>query len=364
MPSRPGPAGGKTSGRGWGADHCAEPRRRNGRHLRPARAGTIDVMPRREAAHLAHQPYGTLVQSAPRTGAVNAAGILPELGEHRRGFPAAAQLAAEAGVVPVTHNYGTHRDVAVGSACSGAYGRSAAAMTRPNTGGLSPPSNLNHPSQMPPEGRSVDAGCLTPHAGDLDRETAPTVARPCPRKPRSRHRFTPQEGMGPIGPDERCGQPGQDPGRPSRASPARPPPRVSVGTVSPHLLDDAVGQVAPEGRARHHGRRHVPGASGNLPLARAHPCLLSSRRSGSGREPRRPGGSRPARLCAPAPAAARFAARRSRVSLEVFPEGPVRHIHALGRLGPGVLWTMLRYLHRWGLPRGRPFDPGDRKPTR
>lgn len=70
------------------------------------------------AAHLAQHPDGALVQSLPRTGTVNAGQILAELGEDRRRFPTAEQLAAEAGVAPVTHASGKHRGVACRFACN------------------------------------------------------------------------------------------------------------------------------------------------------------------------------------------------------------------------------------------------------
>jgi transposase len=70
------------------------------------------------AAHLAAHPDGPLVQSFPRTGTVNAAQILAELGDDRARFLSAEQLAAEAGVAPVTRASGKHRDVACRFACN------------------------------------------------------------------------------------------------------------------------------------------------------------------------------------------------------------------------------------------------------
>jgi transposase len=61
---------------------------------------------------------GPLIQSFPRSGAVNAAQILAELGDDRARFPTADQLAAEAGVAPVTHASGKHRGVAFRWACN------------------------------------------------------------------------------------------------------------------------------------------------------------------------------------------------------------------------------------------------------
>lgn len=70
------------------------------------------------AAHLAAHPDGALVQSFPRAGTINAAQILAELGDDRARFASAAQLAAEAGVAPVTKSSGKHRDVVCRFACN------------------------------------------------------------------------------------------------------------------------------------------------------------------------------------------------------------------------------------------------------
>ena len=69
-------------------------------------------------AALRHHPDGSLVQSFPRTGAVNAAQILAELGDDRARFPSGEHLAAEAGVAPVTHESGKHRAVVFRWACN------------------------------------------------------------------------------------------------------------------------------------------------------------------------------------------------------------------------------------------------------
>jgi len=70
------------------------------------------------AAQLAQHADGPLLQSFPRTGTVNAAQLLAELGEDRGRFPTAAQLAAEAGVAPVTRSSGKHCSVACRFACN------------------------------------------------------------------------------------------------------------------------------------------------------------------------------------------------------------------------------------------------------
>ena len=70
------------------------------------------------AAHLAQHPDGPILQSLPRSGTINAAQILAELGEDRQRFATPDQLAAEAGVAPVTHSSGKHRGVACRFACN------------------------------------------------------------------------------------------------------------------------------------------------------------------------------------------------------------------------------------------------------
>lgn len=70
------------------------------------------------AAALADHPDGPLLQSFPRSGAVNAAQILAELGDDRARFPAPEQLEAEAGAAPVTKASGKHRAVVFRWACN------------------------------------------------------------------------------------------------------------------------------------------------------------------------------------------------------------------------------------------------------
>lgn len=70
------------------------------------------------AAHLGSHPDGALVQSFPRSGTINAAQILAELGEDRQRFASADQLAAEGGVAPVTKASGKHRTVVGRFACN------------------------------------------------------------------------------------------------------------------------------------------------------------------------------------------------------------------------------------------------------
>jgi transposase len=67
---------------------------------------------------LAQLPDGQLLMSFPRTGRINAAQILAELGSVRERFATDAQLAAEAGVAPVTHQSGKSRGVTFRWACN------------------------------------------------------------------------------------------------------------------------------------------------------------------------------------------------------------------------------------------------------
>ena len=70
------------------------------------------------AGALEQHPDGPVLQSLPRSGQVNAAQILAELGDDRARFATAEQLAAEAGVAPVTHASGKHHGVTFRWACN------------------------------------------------------------------------------------------------------------------------------------------------------------------------------------------------------------------------------------------------------
>jgi transposase len=61
---------------------------------------------------------GQIIMSFPRSGRVCAAQILAELGSVRERFPNEQQLAAEAGVSPVTYESGKHRSVVFRFACN------------------------------------------------------------------------------------------------------------------------------------------------------------------------------------------------------------------------------------------------------
>jgi transposase len=76
----------------------------------------------RLSSRIAHQiaqlPDGQIVMSFPRSGRICAAAILAELGDVRERFPTADQLAAEAGVAPVTNASGKSRGVTFRWACN------------------------------------------------------------------------------------------------------------------------------------------------------------------------------------------------------------------------------------------------------
>ncbi len=67
---------------------------------------------------VAELPDGRIVMSFPRAGRLCAAQILAELGDVRERFPTEDQLAAEAGVCPVTHASGKSRGVVFRWACN------------------------------------------------------------------------------------------------------------------------------------------------------------------------------------------------------------------------------------------------------
>ena len=67
---------------------------------------------------VAQLPAGQVVMSFPRAGKVNAAQIVAELGDDSERFQTEDQLAAEAGVAPVTHASGKSRSVVFRYACN------------------------------------------------------------------------------------------------------------------------------------------------------------------------------------------------------------------------------------------------------
>jgi transposase len=67
---------------------------------------------------VAELPEGRIVMSLPRSGRINAAQIVVELGDQRARFDSPEHLAAEAGVVPVTYASGKQRGVVFRWACN------------------------------------------------------------------------------------------------------------------------------------------------------------------------------------------------------------------------------------------------------
>jgi transposase len=108
------------------------------------------------AAALAQHPDGPLLQSLPRSGAVNAAQILAELGDDRARFPTDAQLAAEGGLAPVTHASGKHHAVVFRWACNKRL-RQALTTFADNSRHASPWAALVYQ-------RARGRGCRHPHA--------------------------------------------------------------------------------------------------------------------------------------------------------------------------------------------------------
>jgi len=80
--------------------------------------GAIAELTSRIEHAVADLPDGRIVMSFPRAGRVNAAQILAEIGDVRARFQSEDQLAAEAGVSPVTHASGKSRGVVFRFACN------------------------------------------------------------------------------------------------------------------------------------------------------------------------------------------------------------------------------------------------------
>jgi transposase len=107
-------------------------------------------------AALPQHPDGPLVQSLPRSGAVNAAQILAEIGDDRARFPTAEHLAAEGGLAPVTHASGKHHAVVFRWACNKRLRRALTTFA----------DNSRHASQWAAlvYQRARARGCRHPHA--------------------------------------------------------------------------------------------------------------------------------------------------------------------------------------------------------
>jgi transposase len=106
-----------------------------------------------EVAQLAD---GRIVMSFPRAGRINAAQILAELGDVRERFQSEEQLAAEAGVCPVTYESGKSRAVGFRWACN-KHLRSAITIWADNSRRSSPWANDIY-------ARARARGCDHPHA--------------------------------------------------------------------------------------------------------------------------------------------------------------------------------------------------------
>lgn len=99
---------------------------------------------------------GQIVMSFPRSGRVCAAQILAELGSVRERFPTEEQLAAEAGVAPVTYTSGKHRSVVFRFACNHRLRRAITC--------LADNSRHGHPWAADVYHRARSRGCDHPHA--------------------------------------------------------------------------------------------------------------------------------------------------------------------------------------------------------
>lgn len=99
---------------------------------------------------------GQIVMSFPHSGRVCAAQILAELGSVRERFPNEAQLAAEAGVAPVTFESGKHRSVVFRFACNHRLRRALTC--------LADQTRHAHPWAADVYQRARSRGCDHPHA--------------------------------------------------------------------------------------------------------------------------------------------------------------------------------------------------------
>lgn len=80
--------------------------------------GRIKVLTGRIEHEAAQLQTGRIMMSFPRAGRLNAAQIVAELGDDPSRFPSEDQLAAEAGVAPVTHASGKSKGVSFRYACN------------------------------------------------------------------------------------------------------------------------------------------------------------------------------------------------------------------------------------------------------
>ena len=105
---------------------------------------------------VAELPDGQLIMSLPRAGRICAAQILAELGDVRERFPSDTQLAAEAGVAPLTYQSGKIRSVTFRWACNHRLRRAITCFA----------DNSRHASQWAAAvyARARSRGCDHPHA--------------------------------------------------------------------------------------------------------------------------------------------------------------------------------------------------------
>jgi transposase len=99
---------------------------------------------------------GQIIMSFPRSGRICAAQILAELGSVRERFPTEAQLAAEAGVAPVTYESGKHRAVTFRWACNHRLRRALTCFADLSRHGNAWAATVYH--------RARSRGCDHPHA--------------------------------------------------------------------------------------------------------------------------------------------------------------------------------------------------------
>jgi transposase len=116
----------------------------------------LNILTARIELEVAQLADGRIVMSFPRTGRINAAKILAELGDVRERFPTEEQLAAEAGVCPVTYESGKSRAVTFRWACNKRL-RSAITTWADNSRRASPWANDLY-------ARARARGCDHPHA--------------------------------------------------------------------------------------------------------------------------------------------------------------------------------------------------------
>lgn len=117
--------------------------------------GQIKVLTQRIEAQLADMPMAQIITSLPRSGMVNAAKLVAEIGDVSR-FQTPDHLAAEAGVAPVTDQSGRHRAVGFRYACNRNLRQAITCFADVSRHGSPWAADIYR--------RAVDRGCLHPHA--------------------------------------------------------------------------------------------------------------------------------------------------------------------------------------------------------